>query len=80
MFEWSSGLQYRGQYVGRKRHGYGVQQWPDGARYEGHFHEDQRHGSGRHGWSNGEVHVYLYWRNLFFYIFPYYVRMSVNLI
>lgn len=55
VFVWSSGVQYTGEYLGRKRHGYGVQQWPDGVRYEGDFHEDQRHGFGQYSWSNGEV-------------------------
>ena len=55
VFEWPSGLQYIGEYMERKRHGYGVQLWPSGAKYEGYFQEDQRHGSGRHIWENEEV-------------------------
>jgi hypothetical protein len=32
-----NGAVYKGQWIGEKKHGFGVQIWPDGARYEGYW-------------------------------------------
>ncbi len=55
-FQWTSGLQYTGEYKDNKREGYGEVVWPDGSRYEGYFHHDVREGHGKHTWGDsGEV-------------------------
>ena len=32
-----NGCHYQGEWVGNKRHGYGVYTWPSGAKYEGEY-------------------------------------------
>jgi len=42
----SDGASYEGQWLGSKRHGYGVQKWPDGSSYEGQWINDEACGRG----------------------------------
>ena len=37
VFNYSTGAQYQGQWLGGLRHGFGQMMWPDGAKYEGEW-------------------------------------------
>ncbi|MBF0621842.1 MAG: SUMF1/EgtB/PvdO family nonheme iron enzyme [Magnetococcales bacterium] len=50
---YDGGIQYEGDLVDGRRHGWGVQVWPDGARYEGMFRNDRRTGRGTFYWPSG---------------------------
>jgi len=47
---------YKGQWKGEMRHGYGIQIWPDGAKYEGYWQNDKAHGKGKFYHAEGDVY------------------------
>jgi len=40
----SSGATYHGEWIGKTRHGYGIETWPDGSTYEGTWEAGRVHG------------------------------------
>ena len=54
-YTFENGAIYKGQWLGRFRHGYGKQAWPDGARYEGEWSNNKAHGRGVFYHVDGDV-------------------------
>ncbi|MFM7858720.1 MAG: hypothetical protein ACKO96_44065 [Flammeovirgaceae bacterium] len=40
--KYTNGCHYQGEWLGSRKHGYGVYEWPSGARYEGNYVQDKR--------------------------------------
>jgi len=63
---YSDGSKYKGDWLDKKRHGYGIWIRPDGVKYEGEWENDKPDGQGtiyysdggsyRGGWKNGKKH------------------------
>lgn len=52
-----TGARYSGQWLGQRRHGFGVQNWPDGAAFKGQWENDCATGKGQFQHSNGDVYI-----------------------
>ena len=51
-----SGISYEGEWLGKLKHGFGVQSWPDGARYEGEWVDGKANGKGKFIHSDGDAY------------------------
>lgn len=50
-----NGAKYIGEWLGNKKHGFGIQQWTDGARYEGEWKLNKACGKGKFWHVDGDI-------------------------
>lgn len=53
----ANGAKYLGQWLGKERHGYGVQTWKDGSKYEGEWAHDKANGHGTLYHADGDIYT-----------------------
>lgn len=51
------GSKYTGEWLGTKKHGYGVKLWQDGTRYEGQWLNDKANGQGTLRHADGDEYT-----------------------
>eukprot|EP00427_Karlodinium_veneficum_P046869 CAMPEP_0169239494 /NCGR_PEP_ID=MMETSP1016-20121227/30943_1 /TAXON_ID=342587 /ORGANISM="Karlodinium micrum, Strain CCMP2283" /LENGTH=315 /DNA_ID=CAMNT_0009319435 /DNA_START=51 /DNA_END=999 /DNA_ORIENTATION=- len=52
-----TGAVYNGQWLGRERHGIGLQNWADGASYHGQWEHNTATGTGRFQHNDGDIYI-----------------------